>query len=239
MRSVNTINMTNDIKDNLQKIHRQIDETCDACGRSTADVMLLAVSKTKPVEAIEAAWSAGQTNFGENYLQEAIAKIDKLRTMPLHWHYIGRIQSNKTRPIAENFDWVHTVASVKHAQRLNDQRPVHLPELNICIQVNISNDPDKSGVMADDALPLAQQISQLPRLKLRGLMTIPEATSDMDRQRQFFRQLADLQAKINANGFSLDTLSMGMSGDMKIAIEEGSTMVRIGTAIFGKRTTKP
>lgn len=231
--------MTNDIKNNLQKIRQHIAESCTACGRTAADVMLLAVSKTKPVEAIKAAFSAGQTHFGENYLQEAIAKINLLQQLPLHWHFIGRIQSNKTRPIAENFDWVHTVASYKHAQRLSDQRPAELPELNICIQVNISKDPDKSGVMAEDTLQLAQQISQLPRLELRGLMTIPEATSDQQKQRQFFRQLADLQAKINSNGFSLDTLSMGMSGDMKIAIEEGSTIVRIGTAIFGKRDLKP
>jgi len=231
--------MTNDIKTNLHKIRQQISESSAACGRSAADIMLLAVSKTKPAEAIEAAFSAGQTQFGENYLQEAIAKINQLEQLPIHWHFIGRIQSNKTRPIAENFDWVHTVASYKHAQRLNDQRPPELPELNICIQVNISKDPGKSGVMAEDTLQLVQQISQLPRLKLRGLMTIPEATSDQQKQRQFFRQLTDLQAKINSKGFSLDTLSMGMSGDMKIAIEEGSTIVRIGTAIFGKRDIKP
>ena len=231
--------MTNDIQGNLQKIREQITETCTACGRSAADVMLLAVSKTKPVEAIEAACAAGQTEFGENYLQEAIAKIEKLAHLPLHWHFIGRIQSNKTRPIAENFDWVHTVASYKHAQRLNDQRPAEKEALNVCIQVNISNDPDKSGVKAEDARQLVRQISQLSRLKLRGLMTIPEATSDQHKQRQFFRQLADLQAKINSDGFLLDTLSMGMSGDMQIAIEEGSTIVRIGTAIFGKRDTTP
>jgi len=231
--------MTNDIKTNLQKIRQQITESSTACGRSATDVMLLAVSKTKPAEAIEAAFSAGQTQFGENYLQEAIAKIKQLEQLPIHWHFIGRIQSNKTRPIAENFDWVHTVASYKHAQRLNDQRPQELAELNICIQVNISKDPGKSGVMAEDTQRLVQQISQLPRLKLRGLMTIPEATSDQQKQRQFFRQLADLQAKINSKGYSLDTLSMGMSGDMKIAIEEGSTVVRIGTAIFGKRDMKP
>jgi len=231
--------MTNDIKTNLQKIRQQITESSTACGRSATDVMLLAVSKTKPAEAIEAAFSAGQTQFGENYLQEAIAKIKQLEQLPIHWHFIGRIQSNKTRPIAENFDWVHTVASYKHAQRLNDQRPQELAELNICIQVNISKDTGKSGVMAEDTQQLVQQISQLPRLKLRGLMTIPEATSDQQKQRQFFRQLADLQAKINSKGYSLDTLSMGMSGDMKIAIEEGSTIVRIGTAIFGKRDMKP
>ena len=231
--------MTNDIKTNLQKIRQQITESSTACGRSATDVMLLAVSKTKPAEAIEAAFSAGQTQFGENYLQEAIAKIKQLEQLPIHWHFIGRIQSNKTRPIAENFDWVHTVASYKHAQRLNDQRPQELAELNICIQVNISKDTGKSGVMAEDTQQLVQQISQLPRLKLRGLMTIPEATSDQQKQRQFFRQLADLQAKINSKGYSLDTLSMGMSGDMKIAIEEGSTVVRIGTAIFGKRDMKP
>ena len=143
-----------------------------------------------------------------------------------------------TGDVAQHFDWVHTISSYKHAHRLNDQRPAELPELNICIQVNISNDPDKSGVMAEDALQLAQQISQLPRLKLRGLMTIPEATPDEQKQRQFFRQLADLRDKINSNGFSLDTLSMGMSGDMQIAIEEGSTIVRIGTGIFGKRDMK-
>jgi len=231
--------MTNDIRRNLQKIREQIAETSAACGRSAADIMLLAVSKTKPVEDIEVAWTAGQTDFGENYLQEAISKIEKLAHLPLHWHFIGRIQSNKTRPIAENFDWVHTVASYKHAHRLNEQRPAELEELNVCIQVNISNDPDKSGVKAEDTLELVQQISQLSRLKLRGLMTIPEATSDQHKQHQFFRQLADLQAKINSYGFSLDTLSMGMSGDMQIAIEEGSTIVRIGTAIFGKRDTTP
>ncbi len=231
--------MANDIKNNLQKIRRQITEICTACGRPDSDVMLLAVSKTKPVEAIKAAWEAGQQDFGENYLQEAVSKIEQLRPLPLRWHFIGSIQSNKTRPIAENFDWVHTIASFKHARRLNDQRPAGLPELNICIQVNISKDPGKSGIRAEDTLALVQQISQLPRLKLRGLMTIPEATGDTDKQRQFFRQLAELRAKINAQGYPLDMLSMGMSGDMQIAIEEGSTIVRIGTAIFGKRDKQP
>jgi pyridoxal phosphate enzyme (YggS family) len=231
--------MTRQIKENILAIQQSIAKTCAKSGRKASEVMLLAVSKTKPVEDIEAAYAAGQTDFGENYLQEAIAKIATLKSLPLQWHFIGRIQSNKTRPIAEHFDWVHTVASYKHARRLSEQRPPELPELNICIQVNISEEPNKSGVLANEALALIEQASELPRIKLRGLMTIPEATTNTEKQRQFFRQLAELQANINAHGFSLDTLSMGMSGDLQIAVEEGSTIVRIGTAIFGKREMKP
>lgn len=223
------------IEKNLASVHQTIQQSAAEAGRNSADISLLAVSKTRPASDIETAFQAGQNDFGENYLQEALEKIQALQDLPLSWHYIGRIQSNKTRPIAENFSWVHTLDSFKHARRLSEQRPGNLLPINTCIQVNIDEEESKGGVPVDQARQLAMQIRDLPGIKLRGLMTIPQATNDKHKQRQSFHDLAELMNDLNSNGFSLDTLSMGMSGDLDIAIEEGATIVRIGTAIFGQR----
>ncbi|MFZ6688068.1 YggS family pyridoxal phosphate-dependent enzyme [Undibacterium sp. SXout11W] len=227
------------ISDNLQAVLADIQRVALDSGRSPEQVRLLAVSKTFGVDAILDAASCGQTAFGENYLQEALEKIGFVRQhspdLKLEWHFIGPIQSNKTKPIAENFSWVHSVDREKIAQRLSEQRPADLPPLNICLQVNISGEASKSGVLPQDALPLALKIAQLPRLKLRGLMTVPEATEDFQQQRLAFRHLKLLNDEIGNHGIVLDTLSMGMSSDLHAAIAEGSTMVRIGTAIFGRR----
>lgn len=223
------------IEKNLVSIHQIIQQSAAKAGRNPADICLLAVSKTRPAADIETAFQTGQNDFGENYLQEALEKIQSLHDLPLTWHYIGRIQSNKTRPIAENFSWVHTLDSFKHARRLSEQRPENLLPINTCIQVNIDDEQSKGGVPADQVKQLAMQIRGLPGIKLRGLMTIPQATNDRDKQRQSFHNLAELMNHLNRDGFSLDTLSMGMSGDLDIAIEEGATIVRIGTAIFGQR----
>lgn len=223
------------LKENLAKIRATIADSCKIAQRNPQEVTLLAVSKTKPAEAIKEAYQAGQIDFGENYLQEALQKIEALKDLPLSWHFIGSIQSNKTRPIAENFDWVHTLSSLKQARRINDQRPADLPPINACIQVNISKESSKSGVSVEETADLAKEITKLKHIHLRGLMAIPVATDDIDVQRQAFRSMSDLLSELNEQGLSLDTLSMGMSGDLAIAIEEGSTMVRIGTAIFGKR----
>lgn len=209
-------------------------------GREPGSVNLLAVSKTRPAEDVAEAILAGQTAFGENYLQDALPKIEaltskKLASNDLSWHFIGPIQSNKTRDIANHFQWVHSVDRLKIAQRLSDQRPTHLPPLNICLQVNISRDPAKSGVAPEQAMELAMAITQLPALQLRGLMAVPSQTDDPDEQRALFRQLRELAETIRNAGIELDTLSMGMTNDMEAAIAEGATMVRIGTAIFGPR----
>jgi pyridoxal phosphate enzyme (YggS family) len=193
------------------------------------------VSKTFPAEAVREAYLAGQTAFGENYLQEALDKIHALNDLPLEWHFIGPIQSNKTRPIAENFAWVHSVDRLKLAERLSAQRPAHLPDLNVCIQVNVSGEETKSGVAPEEVEQLAREIVRLPCLKLRGLMTIPSPEPDAERQRRPFTQMRDLLRQLNSRGMTLDTLSMGMSHDFPAAIREGATMVRIGTAIFGAR----
>lgn len=181
------------------------------------------------------ALASGQHCFGESYLQEAIDKIDQLRGEEIEWHFIGRVQSNKTRPIAEKFDWVHSIDKLKHAQRLNDQRPDSMPPLNICLQINIDNEETKGGVKPDQAAELIRQISTLPRLRLRGLMTLPSPTDTVDEQRQPFRKLRELRDLLATDELPLDTLSIGMSDDITAAIAEGSTMVRVGTAIFGPR----
>jgi pyridoxal phosphate enzyme (YggS family) len=224
------------IRENLQKIHKRIELAATSCGRDPATVTLLAVSKTKPVEAIRAAYKAGQTRFGENYVQEAIEKIEQLRDLDIEWHYIGGIQSNKTRLIASSFAWVHGVASLKHARRLSEQRPSDMPLLNLCLQINISGESSKQGVMPDEAPGLAVEIARLPNIRLRGLMALPEPTDDRQLQHLAFSRVHALLEKLRRDGHALDTLSMGMSGDLEAAIEEGSTMVRIGTAIFGART---
>ncbi|MFZ6692184.1 YggS family pyridoxal phosphate-dependent enzyme [Undibacterium sp. SXout20W] len=227
------------ISDNLQAVLTDIQRVALDFGRSPEQVCLLAVSKTFGADAVLAAAECGQRAFGENYLQEALEKIElihrQMTDLVLEWHFIGPIQSNKTRPIAENFDWVHSVDREKIAQRLSEQRPSELPPLNICLQVNISGEASKSGVLPNEAVAVALKIAQLPRLRLRGLMAVPEPTSDEQQQRLAFRHLKQLNDEIIRQGIVLDTLSMGMSSDLHAAIAEGSTMVRIGTAIFGSR----
>jgi hypothetical protein len=227
------------IAENLQAVQRAIVAAARNAGREPREITLLAVSKTFGADAVREAMSAGQTAFGENYLQEALDKMTELgRIAPAlrpEWHFIGPIQSNKTRPIAENFSWVHSVDRLKIAQRLSDARPSDLPPLNICLQVNISNEASKSGAAPKDVFALAQQVAALPRLALRGLMAIPEPAGDEAAQRVPFRQLRELAEALRAQGVVIDTLSMGMSADLAAAIAEGATMVRIGTAIFGKR----
>lgn len=231
------------ISHNLQAVHEAIAYAARRYDRNPTEIALLAVSKTFPVDAVYQAWQAGQVRFGENYVQEAVDKIAALPTLiadaekikQVEWHFIGPIQSNKTRPIAENFAWVHSVERDKIALRLSEQRPAHLPDLQICLQVNVSGEASKSGVTPAQLPALARYVASLPRLRLRGLMAVPEASDDMEKQRAAFRQLAQLQIDLCEQGLELDTLSMGMSGDMDAAIAEGSTIVRIGSAIFGKR----
>lgn len=227
------------IAQNLQAVDHTIVAAANACGRSRNDVQLLAVSKTFPPEAVVEAIDAGQRAFGENYLQEALDKQQAVAVaapgIHLEWHFIGPIQSNKTRPIAANFTWVHTVDRLKIAQRLSEQRPDGMAPLNICLQVNISGEASKSGVLPADALAVAKAIAALPRLRLRGLMAIPEVEGDESQQQVPFRQLHVLFDQLRAAGLQLDTLSMGMSADMRAAIAEGATIVRIGSAIFGTR----
>ncbi len=228
------------ILDNLQAVHAQIRSAAQSAARDPATITLLAVSKTFGPGAVLEAAQAGQRAFGENYLQEALDKITALRASHpeylLEWHFIGPIQSNKTRPIAEHFDWVHSVEREKIAQRLSEQRPAHLSPLNVCLQVNVSGEASKSGVAPDQVLALAQTVAAMPRLKLRGLMAIPEPSPDYAQQRAPLRKMRELFDKLRAEGLELDTLSMGMSSDLQAAVVEGATIVRIGTAIFGKRT---
>ncbi len=200
----------------------------------------MAVSKTCPAVSVRAAFDAGERDFGENYVQEALAKIAELADLraDIRWHLIGPLQSNKSREVAENFDWVHSVDRLKLAQRLSDQRPAGLPPLQVCLQVNISGEDSKSGVAPADALALARAVAALPRLKLRGLMAIPESAADFESQRAPHRALRALMDTLNADGLALDTLSIGMSGDLEAAIAEGASWVRIGTAIFGSRPAK-
>ena len=227
------------ISAHLDQVRYAIAAAARAAARPPESVSLIAVSKTFGPDAVIAAADAGQRAFGENYLQEALdKKLAISRTRPdlaLEWHFIGPIQSNKTRPIAENFDWVHAVDREKIAQRLSDQRPADLPPLQICLQVNVSGEGSKSGVSPDALLPLARAVSAMPNLQLRGLMAIPEPTEDPGRQRAPFIQMRQLAEQLRGAGIETDTLSMGMSGDMAAAIGEGATMVRIGTAIFGQR----
>jgi hypothetical protein len=208
---------------------------CRAAGRADDAVTLLAVSKTFGADAVEAAFAAGQTAFGENYIQEAVQKITELRHLPLQWHCIGPIQSNKTRLVAEHFDWAHTVDRLKIAQRLSEQRPSSLPPLQVCLQVNIDGGSTKSGVAPVDALALARAVAPLPGLHLRGLMCIPEPAADFVAACAVFKSARALFDALNAEGLGLDTLSMGMSADLEAAITSGSTMVRVGSAIFGGR----
>jgi pyridoxal phosphate enzyme (YggS family) len=214
---------------------------CESAGRPASAVRLLAVSKLQPASAVREAYACGQQAFGENYVQEGLAKIAELAALRprLEWHLIGPLQSNKSRAVAEQFDWVHTIDRLKLAQRLSEQRPAHLPPLQVCVQVNISAEPSKSGVLPQDAAALAQAVAVLPGLRLRGLMAIPEPAQGFEAQRQPHRALATLLAALRAQPWaqshSLDTLSMGMSEDLEAAIAEGATLVRVGTAVFGPR----
>jgi pyridoxal phosphate enzyme (YggS family) len=220
------------IEKNIAKVAARIREAAQAVARDPADVGLLAVSKTQPAAAIREAFAAGLRDFGENYLQEALDKQAALADLALTWHFIGPIQSNKTKPIAEHFAWVHSVDRLKIAQRLSDQRPAGLPPLNVCLQVNVSGEASKSGCAPEDLQPLAQAVADLPRLHLRGLMCIPAPSDDPAEQHAAFARLRALR---DALGLGLDTLSMGMSQDLEAAIAEGATWVRIGTALFGAR----
>ena len=220
------------IADNIAQVEARIRAAALAVQRDVTSVHLLAVSKTKPAAALREAYAAGLRDFGENYLQEARAKQVELADLPLCWHFIGPIQSNKTRDIAEHFAWVHSVERIKIAQRLSQQRPNELPPLNICIQVNVSGEASKSGCTPADLPALAEAINGLPRLKLRGLMAIPEPTDDRAEQDAAFAKVRELQHSL---GMGLDTLSMGMSHDLESAIAQGATWVRIGTALFGAR----
>ena len=223
------------ISNRLQDILAII-ESAKASGDYPQQVNLLAVSKAQPASAVREAYVAGQTMFGENYLQEALDKQALLTDLAIEWHFIGPIQSNKTQLIARNFAWVHSIDRLKVAQRLSDARPANLPPLQVCIQVNISHESSKSGVAPDELEALATTISKLPRLKLRGLMAIPEPSSNNNKQRIQFKQVRECYDALLAKGFALDTLSIGMSDDYQIAIEQGATIVRIGSALFGKRT---
>jgi PLP dependent protein len=225
------------IADNLQTVHERIRRACEAAGRAPGSVRLLAVSKTFGPQAVREAHAAGQTAFGENYIQEAVDKIAALRDLPLEWHCIGPIQSNKTRLVAEHFDWVHSVDRLKIAQRLSEQRPEHLPPLQVCLQVNTDGGPTKSGAQPQEVLEIARAVAALPRLVLRGLMTIPDPVEGFEAEVALHRRATDLFNQVRAELAlpQFDTLSMGMTADLEAAIAAGSTLVRVGTAIFGRR----
>ena len=219
----------------LRALKARISELERHYGRPAGSVGLVAVSKTKPAEAVAEAFAEGQRDFGENQLQDAEAKLEALRNLDIVWHFIGPIQSNKTRGIAESFAWVHSLDRVKIARRLNDQRPQGLPVMNVCVQVNVSGESTKSGIRVDELEEFTSVVAGLPGLKLRGLMTIPRPSDDFEDQRQPFRELRDAMDGLKRQGHELDTLSMGMTDDMEAAIAEGATWVRVGTAIFGPR----
>jgi pyridoxal phosphate enzyme (YggS family) len=227
--------MSTSVSANLAQVRKRIELACLAAGRPASAVHLLAVSKTMPAQAVRDAYAAGQVAFGENYIQEGVDKIATLADLPLEWHCIGPIQSNKTKLVAENFAWVHSIDRLKIAERLSAQRPANLPALQICLQVNVDGGRNKSGVVPADLLALAQAVAQLPHLQLRGIMTIPEPAENEAAARAVHRQAKDLFDGLKAAGLSVDTLSMGMTGDLEAAIAEGSTCVRVGTAIFGQR----
>jgi pyridoxal phosphate enzyme (YggS family) len=220
---------------NLQAVFDRIHRAAFACERDPVGISLVAVSKTCPAHDVAAAHAAGQRAFGESYAQEGVEKITQLATLHCEWHFIGPVQSNKTRLIAEHFGWVHSIDREKIATRLNDARPPQLAPLEVCIQVNVSGEATKHGVTPDEARALARAIAALPRLRLRGLMAIPEPTSDARLQHERFRSVRRMRDELTAEGYALDTLSMGMSDDLEAAIAEGATIVRVGTAIFGER----
>ncbi len=224
------------IEKNLNDIHARIAAAATACERDPDSVSLLAVSKRKPASDIRLAFATGQVEFGENYLQEALQKMQELEDLDISWHFIGAIQSNKTRNIAEAFDWVHCIDRAKIARRLSEQRPPQLAPLNVCIQVNLDHEASKAGIDLAELPELAHAIDPLPGIRLRGLMTIPAPREDVAGQREAFARLADALLSLRKQGIDCDTLSMGMTGDMEAAIAEGATLVRIGTAIFGERS---
>lgn len=223
------------ISANLQAVRQRIADAANGCGRDPESIALLAVSKTWPAACVRAAAAAGQRAFGENYVQEACDKVQSLADLALEWHFIGPLQGNKTRLVAEHFTWVHSVDRLKIGERLSAQRPAHLPPLQVCLQVNVSAEASKSGCSLAEAPALAQALATLPHLRLRGLMAIPAPSADPAEQRAAFDRLAALQQQLIAGGLPLDTLSMGMSHDLEQAIAAGSTLVRVGTAIFGER----
>ena len=223
------------VTENFRKIHDLLAKATVDAGRPAESVCLLAVSKRTPVEAILEALAAGQRDFGENFVQEGLAKIEKIANEDIIWHFIGHLQGNKTRPVAEHFHWVHTVDRLKIAQRLSQQRPHYADDLNVCIQVNIDREEGKSGVMVEDLPELAHAIAPLPKLRLRGLMCIPAVQETLEEQRKPFAKLRVQLEALTNSGLKLDTLSMGMTADYEAAIREGATIVRIGTALFGKR----
>ncbi len=222
----------------LAKTEQQIDSAIKRYSRPAGSVQLLAVSKNHPAVAVREAYSAGQSCFGESYLQEALDKIEQLQDIAAEWHFIGRVQSNKTRLIAENFSWVHSVYKLKHARRLNDQRPTTLPPLNICLQIKIDAEESKGGIDLQQSINMIQEIAELPKLHLCGLMTLPAPATGLEEQRYPFRILREIQEQIATPELPLETLSMGMSADLEAAIAEGATIVRIGTAIFGPRHSR-
>ena len=223
------------IASNLQAVRRRIETAAQACGRAPNDIALLAVSKTWPLDSVLQAAAAGQRAFGENYVQEGCDKAMATAEQGLEWHFIGPLQSNKTRPVAEHFAWVHSIDRLKIAERLSTQRPEHLPPLQVCVQVNVSGEASKSGCTLAEAPALCRAVAALPHLQLRGLMAIPEPADDEAAQRAPFRVLRELYEQLRTSGLPLDTLSMGMSHDLEAAVAEGATIVRIGTAIFGER----
>jgi pyridoxal phosphate enzyme (YggS family) len=225
--------MTTSIAERIEAVRQRIRRAERAAGRPEGSVRLVAVSKTQPAEALAAAYGCGQRDFGENYLQEALDKQERLAHFDIGWHFIGPIQSNKTKPIAQRFAWVHSVDRLKIAERLNEQRPFHLPRLNVCLQVNVSGEASKGGVSFEELPALAARVVQLPRLRLRGLMAIPAPADDPAEQRASFHALRLAFEGLSELG--MDTLSMGMSEDLEAAVSEGATLVRIGTAVFGAR----
>ena len=224
--------------ENLRAVRARIAGAAARCGRSVDSITLIGVGKAQPVELLRAAAAAGVTDLGESYVQEALGKLEALADLPLIWHFIGQLQANKTRSIAQRFQWVHGVDRLRLAQRLAEQRPYHAPPLNVCVQINIAGESTKAGIAPDEAPALVAAIAALPRLKLRGLMCVPPAESDPARQRRWFAEVRRVFERLNAEGAALDTLSMGMSADLEAAVLEGATMVRIGTALFGPRPAR-
>ena len=229
----------NRVADSLAAVRERIAAAERRFDRAPGSVALVAVAKTRPASLIREAWEAGQLRFGENFVQEAVEKLDTLSGLSgpggIEWHFVGALQANKSRTVAERFEWVHTVDRIRIARRLSDQRPAWLPPLNVCLQVNVSEESSKSGVRIDEVADLASAVAELPRLRLRGLMTIPRPRTGLDEQRAALRPLAEAYERLRGDGLALDTLSMGMTGDLEAAVAEGATMVRIGTAVFGPR----
>jgi PLP dependent protein len=231
----NMLRIPQNLAANIRRVRDRIQRAAAAAGRSVDSITLLAVSKTHSADLIRAATQEGLEHFGESYVQEAVPKIETLRGLELTWHFVGQLQGNKTRAVAENFAWVHGVDRLRIARRLSEQRPFHAPPLNICLQVNVGGEPGKGGVAPEELPDLAREVALLPRIALRGLMCIPPPEDDLKKQRHWFSQTANLLRSLHVPGTTLDTLSMGMSDSLEAAIEEGATFVRVGTALFGER----